>query len=579
MSMITPNSSSSSIQESSGTAPRARFSAQASSLEGLSFPKTTQGAVSELNQLINETKPTIPGLLHQPSGYNPIPACGSFHESTTTAREADYDLQHVVDVAMATTQPEQSFWTQHGPAPLTPPILSQWVSLPLWQPSPSSAAVAVSTTPSAGETTLSPEELDSLKIQNSSTPCLRPLVKLEAGRSTPFSDMPVPALGPVLSEASALVAANMCDPSQVLLAGNSSSKQTVGSDNAPSLRAKSPLLQSDWDNCGAWSDLIDCMDIPNPNMRNISQSGDISTPGLLPVQHSQNEQQLSETASEGSPGPSLGSSPPATCSAAEAAKARLRWTSDLHEKFVAAVTKLGGPERATPKSVLRLMGCADITIYHVKSHLQKYRLIPETSTAESKCDRKRHGPSQNATPSGKMSQTLKLQMEVQKRLHEQLEQTQRELQVRIEQQGATLQRMIEAQVKAGQALGIPSHQITNGEFFARANTRIGPSQSNWTDTTIASTATSSADPPSTKRSRVEVPNLVIVPNILYYNPHDDPCIRSPSPNAAHPAACPSAGPPSSQLMTHGIPNSNQPQGGCIPKQHGGAPAASMQTSV
>ena len=59
---------------------------------------------------------------------------------------------------------------------------------------------------------------------------------------------------------------------QVLLAGNSSSKQTVGSDNAPSLRAKSPLLQSDWDNCGAWSDLIDCMDIPNPNMVSTASS-------------------------------------------------------------------------------------------------------------------------------------------------------------------------------------------------------------------------------------------------------------------------------------------------------------------
>lgn len=51
--------------------------------------------------------------------------------------------------------------------------------------------------------------------------------------------------------------------------------------------------------------------------------------------------QWAETMSEGT---SLGVSSPAG-SAAEAAKARLRWTAELHDKFVAAVAKLGGPDR------------------------------------------------------------------------------------------------------------------------------------------------------------------------------------------------------------------------------------------
>ncbi|VFQ97314.1 unnamed protein product [Cuscuta campestris] len=60
---------------------------------------------------------------------------------------------------------------------------------------------------------------------------------------------------------------------------------------------------------------------------------------------------------------------------------RMRWTSSLHARFVHSVELLGGHERATPKSVLELMDVKDLTLAHVKSHLQMYRTMKTTDRA------------------------------------------------------------------------------------------------------------------------------------------------------------------------------------------------------
>ncbi|XP_076948036.1 protein PHR1-LIKE 2-like [Bidens hawaiensis] len=145
-------------------------------------------------------------------------------------------------------------------------------------------------------------------------------------------------------------------------------------------------------------------------------------------------------------------------------KPRLRWTSELHERFVDAVTQLGGPDKATPKTIMRTMGVKGLTLYHLKSHLQKYRLGKQSckelteNSKDASCIAESQDTGSSTTSSTRMmpqdsndgfqvTEALRVQMEVQRRLHEQLE-VQRRLQLRIEAQGKYLQSILEKACKA-----------------------------------------------------------------------------------------------------------------------------------
>ncbi|KAE9594792.1 hypothetical protein Lal_00013290 [Lupinus albus] len=118
-------------------------------------------------------------------------------------------------------------------------------------------------------------------------------------------------------------------------------------------------------------------------------------------------------------------------------KPRLRWTQDLHERFIDAVTQLGGASKATPKAIMRTMNVKGLTLFHLKSHLQKYRLGKQSGKdigeackdgmsgsylLESPTDNSSLKLATSDTNEGyEIKEALRAQMEVQSKLHLQVE--------------------------------------------------------------------------------------------------------------------------------------------------------------
>ncbi|ERM98297.1 myb family transcription factor APL isoform X2 [Amborella trichopoda] len=165
-------------------------------------------------------------------------------------------------------------------------------------------------------------------------------------------------------------------------------------------------------------------------------------------------------------------------------KPRLRWTVELHDRFVDAVTQLGGPDKATPKSIMRVMGVKGLTLYHLKSHLQKFRLgkqphkeFNDHSSKESEraavLELQRSGASssgimgRDGNDNMQVREAVRMQMEVQRRFTEQLE-VQKHLQLRIEAQGKYMQNILE---KAFQT--IAGETMTSGSLKAGGSSHQG----------------------------------------------------------------------------------------------------------
>ncbi|XP_052170488.1 protein PHOSPHATE STARVATION RESPONSE 1 isoform X2 [Diospyros lotus] len=232
--------------------------------------------------------------------------------------------------------------------------------------------------------------------------------------------------------------------------------QAGSNNNGGCVMTEELCKQNDWQ---VWADqLINDGDSLTSNWNEIFVDTNIEDPESKEMKSATKILTTQPQALQQISSPSLESSSLNLASSASSApnKTRMHWTPELHEAFVEAVNKLGGGEKATPKGVLKLMKVEGLTIYHVKSHLQKYRTAryrPDSleGSSEKKLTPIKEVASLDLKTGVEITEALRLQMELQKCLHEQLE-IQRNLQLQIEEQGRYLKMIFERQSGAGDLL-------------------------------------------------------------------------------------------------------------------------------
>ncbi|CAN1842299.1 Protein PHR1-LIKE 2 [Linum perenne] len=186
-------------------------------------------------------------------------------------------------------------------------------------------------------------------------------------------------------------------------------------------------------------------------------------------------------------------------------KPRLRWTADLHDRFVDAVTQLGGPNKATPKGILRTMNVKGLTLFHLKSHLQKYRMgkqlvgkdhmggdcakdddglaeLPQASPDTTNSDDVNEGY--------QVKEALRAQMEVQSKLHLQVV-AEKHLRIRQEAERRYLAMLDQACKLLATQFITESMSINTNTNFSANHPAIGSSIHQGTDCSTESCLTSS----------------------------------------------------------------------------------------
>ncbi|KAL4330865.1 hypothetical protein AHAS_Ahas13G0442800 [Arachis hypogaea] len=115
------------------------------------------------------------------------------------------------------------------------------------------------------------------------------------------------------------------------------------------------------------------------------------------------------------------------------AKPRLKWTPELHQRFIEAINQLGGSESISLFFLL-------LPLIPNIMEFFSFTNILEMKNSEGPCSSREEGiGTQNEmSESMQIAEALHMQMEVQKKLDEQIE-VQRHLKLKIEAQGKYLQ--------------------------------------------------------------------------------------------------------------------------------------------